>query len=636
MTPTTEAQSSELSYNDFLGKALDVNSTAGMWGDEYGEFGGEFGGGDDEELFKLVDSYKSKRSMNRRRKASRHANNRHNNNNRERSNRAMVEVDKLLSGKMRKHVHQQQRGKRGKQRSKNRRNMYRRGRRFRSDRQASVVIGGDWELREEIDLSYLSRMTISADNRTKLSKKSEVDVETTDVQWVGTLDQIDERLERINLRSTRPLRKEESSVFANITTTDDAILMSKAVEVLEEEEGKEGNMSVHVFCTDDILAHLMTCSRSVEGWDLSLSVKTLENGSTVIFVDWREDSFFPLLSVSETATTPLPPKDEIEEFNTMENLRQEATTVNQHFTQQMLREPYMIDPATFSSGGSQGGLNALNAAFGRQNSQGRGRRGQGGGKQQEEEKGEQVPSRTSFGEHPFFEDHLAELKEEFDQLPQNNNVEFNRKPASSCYRYRDFRMEMQDTGASIPLIFHTRCEVNGWVPKKNSSSVSEKSLCTVQAINEWDPKYCNGNEWRRNLDRNLGSVLIQEMSNNSFKFAKWAVRAILAGCDFIKLGFVSRTPSPANFENHEILGVKSYEPKKFAKQQNLSLDNCWGILRYFIRVIVTKAEEGTFTLMRDHSRQQVLLYKMPEEEEDSEDELSDVEEEEGEEEEKEN
>jgi len=92
----------------------------------------------------------------------------------------------------------------------------------------------------------------------------------------------------------------------------------------------------NVFATDAILAHLMTCPRSVNPWDIV--VQKLPSGA--LFFDKRESSQFDYLTVNETANVP-PAKleDDPDGINTVERLSLEATTINQNFSQQILKAP---------------------------------------------------------------------------------------------------------------------------------------------------------------------------------------------------------------------------------------------------------------------------------------------------------
>mgnify|MGYP002785398643 CR=1 FL=1 len=87
-----------------------------------------------------------------------------------------------------------------------------------------------------------------------------------------------------------------------------------------------------VFVTDTILAHLMTCTRSVYPWDLV--VQKLAGG--ILFIDKRDNSQLDYLTVHETSYQPPNPGDD--GINSPERLGLEATMINQNFSQQILKK----------------------------------------------------------------------------------------------------------------------------------------------------------------------------------------------------------------------------------------------------------------------------------------------------------
>ena len=90
-------------------------------------------------------------------------------------------------------------------------------------------------------------------------------------------------------------------------------------------------------------------------------------------------------------------------------------------------------------------------------------------------------------------------------------------------------------------------------------TTSGEALVNIKACNEWDAKQANTPEWRAKLDKQRGAVLATEIRNNGFKMAKWTMGALLAGADFIKFGYVSRT-NPKDSTQHIILGVQQFQP----------------------------------------------------------------------------
>jgi translation initiation factor 3 subunit D len=178
----------------------------------------------------------------------------------------------------------------------------------RTERQASVKVAADWQLIEEFDLAQFTKLQ---------TNKPTVE----DIKWCGHLDEYDEAFDIINSKSAKPLQRMENKMFYNVSTTDDPIIEDLATEAT-------GN----VYATDAILAHLMVCPRSVYPWDIVVQ-KMGDN----VFFDKRDDSLFDYLTVSETATDPPVPSEDPEAINSPDNLSLEASSINQNFTQQILR-----------------------------------------------------------------------------------------------------------------------------------------------------------------------------------------------------------------------------------------------------------------------------------------------------------
>jgi len=85
-------------------------------------------------------------------------------------------------------------------------------------------------------------------------------------------------------------------------------------------------------------------------------------------------------------------------------------------------------------------------------------------------------------------------------------------------------------GDGVELI--CRCEHDAVTVGSNG----ETQFMNIKGLNEWDPHYSGGIDWRQKLDVQRGAVLANELKNNSCKLAKWTVQALLAGSDYIKFG----------------------------------------------------------------------------------------------------
>jgi len=165
------------------------------------------------------------------------------------------------------------------------------------------------------------------------------------------------------------------------------------------------------------------------------------------------------------------------------------------------------------------------------------------------------------------------------------------------YRYRKW-----DLGDGNILV--CRCELNGVLEEYGKTK-----YLSIRALNEYDPKV-TGIDWRQSLTTQRGVVLATELKNNSHKLSKWTAQALLAGADYLKLGYVSRVNS-RNVTNHVVLGVQTYRPIEFAHQIiGLSIPNMWGIFKHFVSMCL-KLERGTYVLLKDPYKSVVRLYEVP-------------------------
>lgn len=184
-----------------------------------------------------------------------------------------------------------------------------------------------------------------------------------------------------------------------------------------------------------------------------------------------------------------------------------------------------------------------------------------------------------------------------------------------AYRYRKFNM------GNVQLV--ARCELHGWVSK-----LGKEQFVNVFALNEWDPRYSGGVNWRTKIEQQKSAVLATELKNNSCKLAKWTAQSILSGADQMKLGYVSRTHPGSNSE-HAILATQFFKPKDFAAQINLSVNNMWGIVKMVAELLMKDDKpDGKYVLMKDPNKASVRLYSVPPNTFEDDEEMGDVDEDE--------
>ncbi|GMH54094.1 hypothetical protein TL16_g05466, partial [Triparma laevis f. inornata] len=209
----------------------------------------------------------------------------------------------------------------------------------RVDRQASVRVEQDWEMKEEFDLAQLIKLKANIPT-------------VTDLTWAGHSDPYNENYDKLSTKTARPLRRMEDRGFYTVTTMEDPIIENYAVN-------KAGN----VFATDGIISHLMACTRSVYPWDVI--VQKLPDGT--LFFDKRDSSQFDMLTVSETSNDP--PKvdeDDPDSINTPDKLSLEATMINQNFSQQCLQPKGRVEmehPNPFFDEEEEEGMKPASVAY---------------------------------------------------------------------------------------------------------------------------------------------------------------------------------------------------------------------------------------------------------------------------------
>ncbi|KAG0580305.1 hypothetical protein KC19_4G164200 [Ceratodon purpureus] len=173
---------------------------------------------------------------------------------------------------------------------------------------SSVDIRPEWAVLEQIPLTSLSKLSYEVG-------------EPEDITTCGTLEYYDKTFDRVTPKTEKPLERFENRNFYKVTTTDDPVIRRLLLE--NENVGT-------VFATDAILATLMCSPRSMYSWDI-----VVQKVGNKLFFDKR-DASFDLLTVYETAQEPIP--EEKDSINSVHSLSQEATFINQNFSQQILQK----------------------------------------------------------------------------------------------------------------------------------------------------------------------------------------------------------------------------------------------------------------------------------------------------------
>ncbi|KAG5456521.1 MAG: eukaryotic translation initiation factor 3 subunit D, partial [Olpidium bornovanus] len=196
-------------------------------------------------------------------------------------------------------------------------------------RDASIAVGADWIVLEEMDFARLSKLSYE-----------EPDVE--DLDWHGQIHYYDKLYDRVTVKAEKPLLLAGNTSAGvrerfNATTSDDPVIQYMAGE------GDRGT----VFATDSILACLMTTTRSVYPWDIVVT-----RTGNKLFFDKRDGSNIDYLTVNENAVEPPAEADDKDNINSATALSIEATLVNEKFLAQAVKELFQltayVDPTLVS------------------------------------------------------------------------------------------------------------------------------------------------------------------------------------------------------------------------------------------------------------------------------------------------
>jgi len=415
-----------------------------------------------------------------------------------------------ILGQKQKPFFQANLGKGGQKGGKGKGAQNRRG--FPSFKEWSVQTKTEWSLMREIMLTSLAKL--------QMDTKA---VQFEDLVWAGNMPTYAKTFDRLTAKTEKTMKRFEDLNFFNVTTSDDPILP----DLLQTDE------TVSVIATDHVLATLVAAARSVYSWDVVVS----KIGNKLIF-DKRDGSLIDFLTVNETAQDP-PNADDKDSMNGPVKLGQEASCINQNFSQMVL------DPEV--------AMESL--------------------------------------EHP----------NPFEDEDEPGSV------AAGAYRYRKITLPGNPKGASEfeqnPVSIAVRTEVNAKMP----GSEDNPDYVSIKAMHEFDPK--PNNSWRHHLESQRGAVLATELKNNAFKLGRWTAQAILAGCDTMKIGYVSRQ-NPKDPWSHTLLGVQTYATTGFAEQIGLTRTNMFGVLRNIVDLVMSW-EDGKYLLLKDPTKSVLRIHEVP-------------------------
>jgi len=214
---------------------------------------------------------------------------------------------------------------------------------------------------------------------------------------------------------------------------------------------------------------------------------------------------------------------------------------------------------------------------------------------------DQLHQEATYLNFSFSQQLLLKDQDKAIQLADGNpfTSEHDLSAASVIYRYRKF-----DLGDGIEMIVRT--EVDGY-----RSGLTEPNYLVIKALNEYDTKITGG--WRSKLETQKAGCFATEVKNNGNKLTKWAVQAHLAAADEIKLGYVSRI-HPRDPYNHVILSVNTHTVQDFIREIGTHFGKLWTVLKFLLGEFA-KLKDGSYFIMREGSKKQLLIYNIDKEEE---------------------
>ncbi|KAG0238005.1 hypothetical protein BGW41_008270 [Actinomortierella wolfii] len=184
-------------------------------------------------------------------------------------------------------------------------------------RDASVKVGPEWNMLEEIEFSRLNKLQFEVEDAEDIALHGAV----------GTYDRV---YDRVNTKAEKILQQSDRERDI-VTTSDDPILTN-----LANQAGREGEK--RVFATDTIISVLMTAPRSVYPWDIVIN----RVGDKVIF-DTREGSQVDYVSVNENASDPPMDTGDKDNINSPSALSLEATYINTNFAAQVVKQDETVE-----------------------------------------------------------------------------------------------------------------------------------------------------------------------------------------------------------------------------------------------------------------------------------------------------
>lgn len=188
-------------------------------------------------------------------------------------------------------------------------------------RNASINIGPDWKVLDEIEFSRLSKLTFGIPT-------------PEDIGSYGSINYYNKTYDRVNTKNEKMLQRIERVKY-DTTTSEDPVIQ----QFMKDDKAS-------VFATDAVLALLMCSPRTVYPWDI-----VIKKVDGKVVLDKRPNGVFDYVTVNENTADP-PAENDKDAINSWSALSNEATYINQNFARQVLdsKQTYNFEnPNPFAS-----------------------------------------------------------------------------------------------------------------------------------------------------------------------------------------------------------------------------------------------------------------------------------------------
>jgi len=175
-------------------------------------------------------------------------------------------------------------------------------------RDASVDVRPEWAVKGQITFQELQKLTMEVP-------------EGADVYTCGSVGHYEPTFDRATPKAGKALQRDDEKSFYKVSTSDDPVIAR-----LHDDAALK---DVRVYATDAILAVIMAAPRSAYSWDL-----VINRVGDKLFLDKRSDCSTDYVTNMETANDF--GDEDKESVNHPFKLMQEATYINQAFSQQVL------------------------------------------------------------------------------------------------------------------------------------------------------------------------------------------------------------------------------------------------------------------------------------------------------------